>query len=131
MSQTRDTIVKAAEKYIHQGLVAHQPELVPFADNVVRVELGMTTGKGAEQLRSLLRGGAYDAVLGVQNLRWIVEGEQAVVFYEQLLSFLPDPLLVCTRFRVTDGLIEEIEILLYGKGMTDSIAANVALLSAG
>ncbi len=129
MPQTRESIISAAEKYIHQGLVAHQPGLVPFADSVERTELGMTTGKGAAQLRKLLEGDAYDAVLGVQNLRWIVENDQAVVFYEQLISFLPEPLLVCTRFRVNEGLIEEIEILLYAKDMTDAIARNVTQLS--
>lgn len=129
MPQTRESIISAAEKYIHQGLVAHKPDLVPFADSVVRTELGMTTGEGAAQLRELLGGDAYDAVLGVQNLRWIVENDQAVVFYEQLISFLSEPLLVCTRFRVKEGLIEEIEILLYAKDMTDAIARNVTELS--
>lgn len=131
MSQTREAVLSAAESYIYQGLVAQQPERVPFAENVIRIELGMQTGKGAAHLRELLRSDVYDAVHDVQNLRWVVEGEQAVVFYEQLLSFLSTPLLVCTRFRVREGLIEEIEILLYAEGMTDSIAAEVARLAPG
>ncbi len=129
MPQSRATVIAAAEKYIHQGLVEHKPEEVPFAEDVVRTELGMDTGTGAAELRQLLRSEAYEAVEGVANLRWIVEGEQAVVFYEQKVSFLEDPLLICTRFRVVDGLIKEIEILLYGKGMTDAIAENVAQLA--
>lgn len=129
MSQTRDAIIAVAETYIYQGLVKQQPDRVPFADDVIRTELGMQTGKGASQLRELLRSEVYDAVRDVQNLRWIVEDEQAVVFYEQILSFLPAPLLVCTRFRVRNSLITEIEILLYADGMTDRIAADVARLS--
>ena len=129
MVQTREAVIAAAEKYIRQGLVEHKPDQVPFADDVVRTELGMVTGSGADELRELLRSDVYLAVQGVDNLRWIVEGEQAVVFYEQRVSFTDVPLLICTRFRVVEGLIREIEILLYGKGMTDGIAESVAQLA--
>ena len=129
MAQTREAVIAAGESYIRQGLVEHRPDEVPFADDVVRTELGMVTGRGAAQLRELLRSEVYLAVQGVDNLRWIVEGEQAVVFYEQRVSFADQPLLICTRFRVVEGLIREIEILLYGRGMTDRIAENVAQLA--
>lgn len=125
----RESVIAAGEKYIFRGILAHRPEEVPLAEDCVRTELGMVTGASGAELREILRSPAYDAVQDIRNLRWIVEGEQAVVFYEQTLAFAPDPLLVCTRFRVTDGLIREIEILLYCKGMTDAIAQNIAQLA--
>lgn len=129
MTTSRDAIIATAEKYIFQGLVEHKPDLVPFADDAVRRELGMVTGASGAELRELLRSDAYLAVQGADNLRWIVEGDQAVVFYEQRVSFSTEPLLICTRFLVTDGLIREIEILLYGKGMMEAIAASVEELA--
>jgi|GEM_PF-753237 len=124
----RQAVIAAAEKYIVHGIVEHRPERVPFADDVVRVELGMVSGASADELRAMLRSDIYEAVLSVHDLRWIVEGEQAVCFYRQKVTFIPEPLHICTRFRVVDGLIKEIEILLYGRGVTDKIAEGVAEL---
>jgi hypothetical protein len=129
MSDSRQAVIDAAQKYLFQGLLQHQPDLVPFADDAVRIELGMVSGASGAQLRELLRSDAYLAVQSIDALRWIVEGEQAVCFYQQKIAFGTEPLLVCTRFRVVAGLIKEIEILLYGKGVTETIAEGVAALS--
>lgn len=129
MSDSREVVITAAEKYIFQGLVEQRPEMVPFAENCVRRELGMVTGASAAELRELLHSEVYAPVVNAYDLRWIVEGDQAVCFYRQEVSFSQDPLLVCTRFRVVSGLIREIEILLYGKELTDTIARNVAALA--
>lgn len=129
MPDTRAAVIAAAEKYIIAGLLEHRPDEVPFADDAVRVELGMVTGASGAELRELLRSDVYRAVEAIEDMRWIVDGEQAVCFYRQRVSFCEAPLLVCTRFRVVDGLIREIEILLYCEGMTDTIAANVAELA--
>lgn len=126
MPDSREAVIAAAEQYIIQGLVQQQPDDIPFAEHCSRRELGMVTGASGKELRELLRSEIYDPVLDAYELRWIVEGEQAVCFYKQTVTFSEEPLLVCTRFRVVDGLIEEIEILLYGKGLTDTIAQNVA-----
>lgn len=131
MADSREAVIAAAEKYIFEGIVNHNPDAVPFADDCVRRELGMITGQSGTELCELLRSEAYEPVTGAHNLRWVVEGEQAVVFYEQSVSFSADPLLVCTRFCVRGGLIGEIEILLYGKGLMDAIAAGVEALASG
>jgi len=125
---SRDSIIAAAEAYIFKGLVAQQPELVPLADNCIRIELGMNTGSSGEHLRELLASSIYDVVQECYDLNWTVEGEQACVFYKQKLSFCDSPILIATRFIVRDGLIYEIEILFYSHGMMDASGEAVAAL---
>jgi|GEM_PF-5194495 len=48
--------------------------------------------------------------------------------YRQEISFIPTPLHIGTRFRVVDGPIEEIGMLLYGQGATDKIADDMVEL---
>ena len=125
----RQHIIDICESYIFKGLQDQTPELVPLADNCLRTELGMITGRNAAHIRELLKGEAYDAVLECFDLNWTVEGNQASVFYKQKLSFTDTPCLVATRFVIKDKLISEIEILLFNNGIMDATAETVATLS--
>ncbi len=126
---TRDDVIDACELYIFKGLLEHKPELVPFADECVRIELGMNTGRSGDHLRELLKSDVYLVVQDCFDLNWTVEGEKACVFYKQKLSFAEKPALIATRFVVRDGLIYEIEILFYNHGMMDVSGEAVATLS--
>ena len=125
----RQRIIDICEAYIFKGLQDQTPDLVPLADNCVRIELGMNTGRNAAHIRELLKGEAYDAVLECFDLNWTVDGNQACVFYKQKLSFTESPCLVATRFVVSNELISEIEILLFNHGIMDATAEAVAALS--
>ena len=125
MSNDREAIIKIAESYLFKGLVEQKPDQIPFADNCTRTELGFNTGKDAEHLRALLSSAAYDNVLSCFDLNWIVDGNQACVFYKQKLKQPDIPILVATRFKIENELICEIEIILYCPGMTDLFASEV------
>lgn len=125
MSYDRESIIKIAESYLIKGLIEQKPEGIPFADNCTRTELGFNTGKDANHLKMLLSSEAYDNVLDCYDLNWIVEGNQACVFYKQKLKQPDIPILVSTRFKIENDLIHEIEIILYCPEMTDLFANEV------
>lgn len=127
--QSREAVVAAVESYIFKGLRDQQPDQVLLADDCVRIELGMNTGRDGAHIRELLASSVYDAVLDCFDLNWTVEGDQACVFYKQKLSFAETPALIATRFVVTDGKIAEIEILFFNLGMMDVSAEAVKELS--
>lgn len=129
MPQSRDDIIAACESYIFDGLRDQKPDKVRLAEHCVRTELGMVTGRDAEHLRRVLGSYVYDCVLECYDLNWVVEGDQACVFYKQKLTFTDLPCLIATRFKIVDGLLEEIEVLEYNHGMMDSSAEVVAELS--
>jgi len=54
-----------------------------------------------------------NVITGVRNVRWIVEGEQAVAFYDLDTTTSEKPVLIAERFRVVDGQITEIEALFH------------------
>ena len=129
MTMTRQEIIDCCHTYIMQGLVEQKPELVPLADDCTRTELGMNTGRNAAHIRELLMNDIYEVVQDSFDFNWVVEGDQACVFYKQKMSISDEPSLVATRFRVEDGLIRDIEILLFTKGMMDMTAEAVKALS--
>ncbi len=118
---TRESIIEAAEKYLFHGLVEHDGSKVPLAENVVRTEQGHDTGKGRDGLIEALAHDVINVITGIRNVRWIVEGEQAVAFYDLDVTTSDRPVLIAERFRVVDGLITEIEAIFHpqpasGKG---------------
>lgn len=117
MSQ-REDVIAAAEKYLFKGLLERDGESVPFAEGAVRVEQGRTTGKGRAGLVEALSHPAMNVITGIRNVRWVVEGEQAVAFYDLDVSVSDRPVLVAERFRVEDGHISEIEVIFYAQSAT-------------
>ncbi len=114
----RESIIEAAEKYLFHGLVEHEGSKVPLAENVVRTEQGHNTGEGRDGLVESLAHDVMKVITGIRNVRWIVEGEQAVAFYDLDVTTSDQPVLIVERFRVVDGLITEIEALFHAQAST-------------
>ncbi len=113
--QTRESVIEAAEKYLFHGLVEHDGSKVPLAENVVRHEQGHNTGEGRQGLVEALSLEVMNVITGIRNVRWIVEDEQAVAFYDLETKVSDKPVLIAERFRVVDGLITEIEALFHAQ----------------
>jgi hypothetical protein len=122
---SRENIVEVARKYLIHGLVEHRPEMVPFAENCWRIEQGLKTGEGAENLREVLLREDYKPITGISNEKWVVEVDQAVVFFDLHLSFSQKPFLVAERFLVQNGLIREIEAILYMGNMAEQVMSDI------
>ena len=109
----RESIIAVAERYLFQGLVEHDGQRVPLAETVVRMEQGHNTGEGREGLVKALTHPVMNVIAGIRNVRWIVEGDQAVAFYDLEVTNSDRPVLIAERFRVVDGLITEIEAIFH------------------
>ena len=116
----RESIIEAAEKYLFHGLVEHDGSKVPLAENVVRIEQGHNTGDGRAALVASLSHEVMNVITGIRNVRWIVEADQAVAFYDLDVTTSNRPVLIAERFRVVDGLITEIEALFHAQPATDA-----------
>jgi hypothetical protein len=114
----RRSIIEAAEKYLFHGLVEHDGSKVPLADNVTRIEQGANTGEGREGLIKALSLEVMNVISGIRNVRWIVEGDEAVAFYDLDVTTSDRPVLIAERFRVVDGLITEIEAIFFAQTPT-------------
>ena len=115
---TRESVIEAAEKYLFHGLDEHDGTKVPLAENVVRIEQGGNTGEGRENLIEALAHDVMNVITGIRNVRWIVEEDQAVGFYDLDVSVSDRPVLIAERFRVVDGLITEIEAIFHAQPTT-------------
>ncbi len=115
----RESVIEAAEKYLFHGLVEHDGSKVPLAENVVRTEQGRSTGEGRDGLIDALSHDVMNVITGIRNVRWIVEGDEAVAFYDLDVTTSDRPVLIAERFRVVDGLITEIEAIFYAQAATD------------
>jgi hypothetical protein len=117
---TREAIIETAEKYLFHGLVEHDGSVVPLAENVVRIEQGHNTGEGREALILALAHDVMNVITGIRNVRWLVEGDEAVAFYDLDVTTSELPVLIAERFRVVDGLITEIEAIFHAQPATSS-----------
>ena len=97
---TRESVIEAAEKYLVHGLVEHDGNKVPLAENVVRREQGRNTGQGRPGLIQALSHEVMNVITGIRNVRWIVEDEQAVAFYDLDTKGSDRPVLIAERVRV-------------------------------
>jgi hypothetical protein len=67
--------IAAAEAYI-DALVSHHADSVPFADDCVRIEVGIKTGFSGNHLRrSLNRGPQYRVITAITDREFSVEGD--------------------------------------------------------
>lgn len=121
MPQAREEVVETARSYL-RALVSHDAESARLAPGVRRIDNGKPTASGAEALRAILR---REPVASTSRERWLVEGEQGVVFYD--LEHDPArakgesgpadtwmPAYVGERFHVKGGEIQEIEVVWWG-----------------
>lgn len=111
MATSREQLITAAEKYLFQGLVEHDGSEVPLAPDCWRIEQGVDTGDTAAKIREQLTAEVMNVITGLDNLRWLVEGDEGVVYYDLHTKASPKPVLIAERFKVRDGLIQEIEAI--------------------
>jgi len=111
MGTAREQLIEAAEKYLFHGLVEHDGSKVPLAPSCWRIEQGVDTGNSALKIREQLGSEIMNLITGLDNLRWLVEGDEGVVYYDLHTKASPKPVLIAERFKVVDGLITEIEAL--------------------
>ena len=116
---SRECVIDAAGTYI-AALVSHKGDEVRLAPNARRTENGMETASSGEAIRNDLETNKGDAAItGSRDIRWFVDGENAVAYY--LLdtgTLLPTGVHTATtrlseRFRVVNGLITEIEAIFW------------------
>ena len=115
---SRDEIIRAAEVYLYDGLVRQNAEAVRavLAPGCWRTEQGRNTGRSGDEIADGFKNAVFDVITGIHQVRWFVEGEQAIAFYELELrdGELP-PVLIAERFRVADGRVHEIEAIFYAQ----------------
>ncbi len=102
------------------ALISHDAASVPLAPDARRINNGKVTVEGSDALRAIIR---REPVAAIDSLRWLVDGEQAIVFYdleadlargEGEVTSPPDqwmPAYIGERFWVRDGRIAEIEVV--------------------
>jgi len=111
MATSREELIEAAEKYLFHGLVEHDGSNVPLAPECWRIEQGADTGNTAEKIREQLGSEIMNVITGLDNLRWLVEGDEGVVYYDLHTKASAKPVLIAERFKVVEGQIHEIEAI--------------------
>ena len=117
---SRACVVEAAGAYL-DALVSHDGSAVPLASDAWRIENGSNSGDDGEAIRAGLESPVMNVIVAMEDVRWVVEGEQAVALYRIWTDAGPlagsasgprelqVPAYIFERFRVQDGLIKEIE----------------------
>ena len=109
----RDEVIRVCEAYLLHGLVEREPSKVPLAVEAHRIEQGELTGRSGADIAEQLGRKEPKLIESVQNIRWVVDGAQAVAFYELRTTFSRVPVRIAERFRVRDGEIVEIEAVFF------------------
>lgn len=72
------TILGIAGRYL-DALVSHEADTVPLAPDVRRIDNGRVVVEGAEALRDVIR---REPAMATGSFRWLVDGDDAIVFYD-------------------------------------------------
>jgi len=118
---SRDSKIAVAMTYLQNGLIDHDPDAVLLSPDARRINNGVLACPDPESLRRII---LREPVAAIHNLRWVVDGDDAVVVYDMLVDWtrseqsesFADPstwrlAYIGERFHVVDGLIEEIEVV--------------------
>lgn len=102
--------------------MSHEEREVPLAPQAWRVENGVNSGDDGPSIATALAADVMQVVTAVRDAQWTVEDDTAVVFYTidvdpgRLPGVQPgaptSSLRLGERFRVWDGLIAEIEVVI-------------------
>ncbi len=112
--------IEVGEVYLFDGLVNHDVETTRevLADDAVRFELGIQSGFSGDGIAEGLADDQFLVISGISNLRWFVECSRQDVCHAfsvydlDVNTFGPmPPVLIAERFKVVNGLIEEIEAI--------------------
>jgi hypothetical protein len=110
---SRECVIAIAETYVQSNLVEEREMDVLLNDDVVRwtqqnrAEPPRDTS--AESIRESTRSGAESRVEAIVNRRWIVDGNEAVVIADIVVTGLDQPTTLYERFLIRWGQIAEIE----------------------
>ena len=107
---TRQSIIDAASTYL-EALVSHDASKIALAENAWRTEEGRNSGIGAADIRTRTESDQMKLITDIRDVRWFVDGENAIAFY--LLDASGATTHIAERFRVIDGLIHEIEAIFH------------------
>ena len=112
-------VLDVAQRYL-DALVSHDAESVPLAPNARRLSNGRVAVEGADEMRRIIR---REPVAALRSLRWLVSGDDAVVFYDLHADMKrgegpvvapPEewmPAYIGERFVIRGGAIHEIEVV--------------------
>jgi limonene-1,2-epoxide hydrolase len=118
---SRDSAIETARSYL-AALVHHDADRARLAKDAHRTNNGKLAVEGADAIRAILR---REPVAETSTERWIVDGEQALVFYDLAYDAgaaeaKPGPrekwmpVYVGERFAIRGGEITEIEVVHHG-----------------
>ena len=110
---TRDEIIAVASSYLDAGLVNDEADGVHLAADCRRwtqqSHAVAPRNESADEIRAGIRRGDERGIRRIDNRRWLVDGNQAVVIADIWYEGLAEPIVLFERFRVEDGAICEIE----------------------
>jgi hypothetical protein len=120
---SRQCVIDTALTYLH-ALVTHDIDSVRLAPDVWRMNNGHVAAQGEPEVRQAI---GSEPVASWSTLRWVVDGNDAVAYYDldtdftrtvQSQTYAPPqtyvPAYIAERFHVVAGLIEEIEVVYWG-----------------
>jgi hypothetical protein len=113
---SRACVISAATSYL-DALVSHNSSQVRLAPTAIRTENGYDTGDSGPQIANdLATNPQYLIVHDIRDVRWFVDGDQAIAMY-LLDAAVPDlgthfaTTHLAERFQVENGLITQIEAI--------------------
>jgi len=125
-NDSRDSKIAVAMTYLQNGLIEHDPDAVLLSDDARRINNGVLACPDPESLRRII---LREPVGAIHNLRWVVDGDDAVVVYDMLVDWtrsdqsesFADPgtwvlAFIGERFHIVDGKIQEIEVVYAADG---------------
>ena len=109
----REQIIAVASTYLDAGLTSDDADGVLLAPDCRRWTQrnyhGPPRDSDAEAIRAGIRRGDEKGITRIDNRRWVVDGNQAVVLADIHFAGLDEPIILYERFLVEDGMIREIE----------------------
>jgi hypothetical protein len=111
---SRTCVIATATSYLN-ALQSHDASQVPLAPTAIRTENAVDTGdSGAQIANDLQTNPQYQLISGIRNVRWFVDGDNAIAMY-LLDTAVPGTGVhaatahLAERFQVQNGLITQIE----------------------
>jgi hypothetical protein len=110
---SRSCVIAIAETYVQNLLVEEREMDALLNDDVLRWteqnKADPPRDTSAESIRESTRAGAERSVRDIINRRWMVDGNQALVIADIVVTGLAKPVILYERFLIRWGQISEIE----------------------
>lgn len=106
-------VVEPACAYL-ASILSHDGSKVPLAADAWRIEQGVNTGKSGPEIQASMSNDYFkNYVKGLRDIRWFVSGDEAIAYYVLDIQKAPGikSTMLAERFKVSDGLITEIEVV--------------------